>query len=496
MPDHTDTPTPDTRHTTSSNGTPLSRDVLLFRTLVLEEWRLHVRLFGGRRFLAFPLVIAGLVGAGAVALNGTGYTDDSIVTGLHVIALAFGLYSGSAAFAGSDMLENVFGDLSLVLGSANTLPLSPRRLLGHFLCKDALFYGLTIVFPLSLAVVPLEGVSASTMVTVAATWLSLFLLFSAGMAVTVAVIALRTRGLSMRLFGVGVLVAGTLWWRFETPRLGDVLAFPLLANSPWVPALVVVGTATIAGISLRIYDPTASAPTRTYSRRFRTVESLPGSNPLVAKSLLDLARSSGGLWKPIVSAGIILGLVAFLVTIVREITTIEPSLGVFFGSVLGLSAFTTYNWLTQFDAVESYGIYPLSIEAVFEAKRVAFYLIGVPTMSLAYLAALVWFRPPVLEAAVGFVLLVGLALYYYGLTVYIAGFDPNEFLFDAVRFVGFTAGVAVVMLPTLVVGFVVVPLTPVVSGALVATGVAAGVFGHWLSRRAGARWTRRYRRGV
>jgi len=42
------------------------------------------------------------------------------------------------------------------------------------------------------------------------------------------------------------------------------------------------------------------------------------------------------------------------------------------------------------------------------------------------------------------VLLAGYALYYYGLTVYIA-FDPNQFLFDAVRFMTFTVGVAVAL---------------------------------------------------
>ncbi len=491
------------------NRIDLSRDWTLFRTLWLEEWRLHTSLFGGRRFYAFPLVIAALVSLGSLALLETGYSSASILLGVHLTVLAFGFYSGTAAFAGSDMLENVFGDLSLLLGSGHTLPLSERRLLGHFLCKDALFYAITIVFPLSLVVVALEGLTLETPIAVFVTWLSLSLVFTAGMAVTLALIALRTRGLSLRLSGLSVLGVVGLWALSAYTTLLPPLEPPaqlqglglhqlvLSEGTLWGWLAVFGGTAILSLAALRIYDPEYSQPARSGSGRlrFETLESLPGSGPLVNKTLLDLVRSSGGLWKPIVSVTILLAVVAFLVTIVREITGIEPALGVFYGSVLGLSAFTTYNWLTQFDAVESYLTYPVRVEAVFRAKRVAFYLVGLPTMTLAYAVAVLWSRPPALDVLTGFVLLIGLAQYYYGLTVFIAGFDPNEFLFDGVRFVGFTLGVACVLVPTLVVGFVVVPLSSAVAAGLSTLGVVAGVSGYWLATRASGRWATRYRHG-
>ncbi|USZ72806.1 hypothetical protein [Natronosalvus halobius] len=473
-----------------------SLDWLVFRTLALEEWRLHARLFGGRRFYAFPLVVAALVVAGGFALRETGYTNDSILAGVHVAALAFGLYSGTAAFAGSDMLENVFGDLSLLLSSADTLPLSRRRLLAHFLLKDALFYGVTMILPLSLVVVALEGLSVSTPADVLGLWLSLWLVFAAGMTATLALIALRTRGLSTRGGLLGVLAVGGAWSIAGRPRPSVSVTDLVLVGAPLqIGASLVAVLVVTAALSVRIYDPAYARPTRTHRQRFRTLESLPGSDPLVAKTLLDLARSSGGVWKPLVSVGILLGLVVVLVGIVRDGVGIEPALGPFFGSVLGLSAFTTYNWLTQFDAVESYAAYPVSVATVFRAKRRAFYLVGLPTMTLAYLVALVWARPPLLDAVVGFVLLVGLALYYYGLTVFVAGFDPNEFLFDAVRFGAFTLGVAVALVPTLVVGFVAVSLTTAVAAALTVIACIAGALGWWLALRSEPRWTRRYRRG-
>ena len=497
----------------SANG-GLGLEWTLFRTLWLEEWRLHTSLFGGWRFYGFPLVIAGLVVAGGYALTATGYSSDAILLGVHVTALAFGLYSGTAAFAGSDMLENVFGDLSLLLGSSNSLPLSRRRLLGHFLVKDTLFYAITIVAPLALVVVPLEGLGVATLSTVVRTWLSMTLLFAAGMAITVGLIALRTRGLPLRGVGwvgilaiVGWLAVGRLERGgvvdpgraepFETTGGPGIDAVVLTTAAPTTWLAVLLGTVGLGALSLRVYDPSYTTPARSSEGRvpFARYRALPGTNPLVAKTLVDLVRSSGGLFKPVVSIAILLGVVAFLVTVVREITTIEPALGVFYGSVLGLSAFTTYNWLTQFDAVESYGAYPVTVEAVFRAKQLAFFLVGLPTMAGAYLLVMAWLGPPVLDAVTGFVLRVGLALYYYGLTVYVAGVDPNEFRFDAVRGVGFTVGVACLLLPTLVVGFVVVPLTATVAAALLATGLVAGLLGHLLARRAARRWADRYRRG-
>jgi len=105
------------------------------------------------------------------------------------------------------MLENVFGRLSL-LSSSTTLPLSRRRLLGAFLLKDALFYGVAFVLPMALGSAALDGLSAATPLDVGLFWLSLFLVFAVGMAVTVALIAVRTQGARRR---------GPSGWRSVSP---------------------------------------------------------------------------------------------------------------------------------------------------------------------------------------------------------------------------------------------------------------------------------------
>ena len=183
----------------------------LLAVLFREEWRMHTQLFGGWRFAVFPVVIAVLAVSGTVALLETGTARGTIIGGLHALAVGFGLYSGTAGFAGSDMLENVFGRLSLLLSSSATLPLSRRRLLGVFLLKDALFYGVAFVLPMALASAALRQLSASTPLTIGLFWLSLWLVFAAGMATTVALIAARTRGVPPWAIGlaIGLTVVGT-----------------------------------------------------------------------------------------------------------------------------------------------------------------------------------------------------------------------------------------------------------------------------------------------
>ncbi|RQG93887.1 hypothetical protein EA473_13785 [Natrarchaeobius chitinivorans] len=465
---------------------------MLFVTLLREEWRLHTRLFGGWRFALFPVVIAGLSVAASVALLETGTPAERIGRWGHVLALGFGLYSGTAAFAGSDMLENVFGRLSLVLSTSSTLPLSRKRLLSVFLVKDGLFYALVVVLPMAMAAVPFGELSGSTPVTVLGYWLSLSLVFAFGMAVTVALVAVRSRGVPtvavLGGLGTGAVAA------IATGSAGTVRRLLVPLEAATVDALVLgLVTVIVAVGALATYDPTYGTPTRTASDRFaRLSDTLPvGDDALVAKTLLDLARSSGGVWKPFVSAGILLALVAALVGVVDAITGIEPAPGVFFGGVLGLSAFTTYNWLTQFDSLEAYLVYPVSVEAVFRAKRTAFVLVGVPTVGVPYLVAVVWFDATAVDAGAGAMILAGYALYYYGLTVYLAGFSPNEFLFDAVRFATFTAGVALPLVPTLVAGFVVVPPSTTVAVGLALAGIGFAIVGYALSSRAGPRWERR-----
>lgn len=471
-------------------------DRVLLRTLWREEWRLHAELFGGGRFSVFPVVVLVLTAGAGIGLTATGTDPAAVETGIRALALLFGLYAGTAGFVGSDSLENLFDDVSLVLSTAATLPLSRTRMLGLFLFKDALFYAVVFLLPLSFGTIPLALASTTATagttlvgiaIAVATLWSETVALFAFGMSVTVAAIAARTRRVpGTALVGTVVALAALGW------ALGAVDAL-LIAPTPLGVLALLVSTAALSLGALAAYDPAFQPPTRTTVSRFgRLADRVGDDDGMVTKSLLDLSRSSGGLWKPVVSAGILLAVVAGLALLVEEIVGVRPASGVFFGSVLALSAFTTYNWLTSFDALATYLVLPTSIAAVFRAKRRAFFVVGLPASLASYVVALAAFPTSPVDAAFGLLLLLAMSTYFYGVTVFLAGFDPNEFLFDPVRFGLFGLAVAVVLVPAVIGSFLpAAGMTPAwIPVAGVAGGAAVGVAGYALAIRAGPRWSR------
>jgi hypothetical protein len=468
----------------------------LFVTMVREEWRFHSELFGGRRFAAFPLFVT-LLAAGAVQLlQFTGTSLAGVVAGVHALVFAFGLHTGTIGLLGRDSVRDLLGEVSLLLFTDRTLPLSRTRLLAVFVVKDVAYYAVLFLLPLALAFVPSVAAGEVPPTRVPLLWVTTTLTFSLGVVVTLAVVALRTQGrrgtVGLLAGAVAVVGAVTLgvdlvaWTPYTLLRDGGGVAQFLRATLP---------TVLFALVGLRAYDARFERAARTTDDRFSAwAARLRDDDGLLTRTLLDVARSSGGLVKVPFSAAIILAVAVVLVEFAGVVTGRTPATGVSLGALLGLSGFTTYNWLTGFDGPRSYLAFPVSIAAVLRAKFRAFILLGPPVALGFYLAAVAWFGAPLLDALAGAVVCLGLQSYLFGTTVYLTGLQPDEFLFDTVLFAAFTLAVAVVLVPLLVVGFVVPPSATVLVGLTVAS-VVVGLVGVLLARRAEDRWTRIYRVG-
>lgn len=467
-------------------------DARVFEAMLREEWRMHSELFGGIRFAAFPIFVT-VVGAGTTwLLAETGTDPSAVVAGTFVLAFLLGLQTGMVGFVGSQAMRDLLGGITLLLFSARTLPLSQRRLLGIFLIKDAVYYAFLFMVPLSVALLPVQSEAFFPHL-----WLSITLAFLLGLVITVTAIALSTRGrigrLALLAFVMavgGLAVTGqidvlsyTAYGFYQDPSLGAAgrVLGPVLGLS-------------IVGILL--FNMEYSSTSRTASNHFVTLRDRLGTDDAVLlKTLIDVHRSSGGVWKVLLSAGIILAVGGFLISLAGRITGVEPLWGVGFGAVLGLTAFSTYNWITQFDDVQSYFGYPLGPRAVFRSKARMFLLLGLPIAAVCYLVGVGWAGTTLLDLAVGAILLGGLQSYFFGLTVYITGFNPNEFLFDVVLFAAFTVAVAAVLVPVLIVGFIAETLSPVLALGIVFAGIVTGGIGVGLYRRAVPRWAIRFRQG-
>ena len=457
----------------------------LFRWMVREEWRLHSHLFGGARFGAFPVVIALLTGLGTWLLTFTGTETGAVAGGLVALTGFFGLQVGTIGLVGRDALRDVLGDVTLLVFSARTMPLSWRRLLATFLLKDVCYY---TGFVLTPAVVGYGAVALTTGVSTASVgllWLAVVAAFAFGASLSLALVALASRN---RLALLGVLVGGT------AAVLGlhvDPVAYtPYALYAEGTAAAVLRGlvpTVALAVAGVALFEPVdddSSGRQRATERLFTGI-----SDPLTRRPLLSVARSSGSVGKVVFSMGVLFAVTALLLAEITAATGIRPHPGVAFGTLLGLGAFTTYSWVTQFEAPRSYLRYPVSYGAVFAGAMRAYLVLSLAT-AVGYLAvATVWY--PVGEVAVGLLVVPGVAGYVFGVSAYLTGLAPNELLFDTASFAGFGAALAVVAVPLLVAALVVSAGPTVAVGGAVALSALAGGVGRWLTARAGPKWERR-----
>lgn len=455
----------------------------LFVRMLREEWRLHSELFGGGRFGAFPVAIGALTAVGTWLLGATGTPPGAVLAGMHGLVLFFGLQVGTIGLVGRDALRDVLGDVTLLVFSARTLPLSWRRLLATFLLKDLCYYGGLLLGPAVFGFGVVAATDGLSLETIAFAWLTVTLSFTLGVASSLTLAALATRSPPALLGTVALATAAVVWTGVDVLSLTPLALFtdpsPATLATGLGPVLV-LGT-----IGVLLFEPSDGGDEGRQRSTERIIHAV-APDHLTRRPLLAVARSSGSVAKVLFSMGVLFAVTALVLREVTGATGIEPHAGIAFGTLLGLGAFTTYSWVTQFDEPREYLRYPVSYAAVFAGKRRAYLLLS-GGAGLSYLAiASLWY--PLTELAVGALLLPLVALYVFGVAAYLTGLAPNELLFDTALFALFGGSLAVVTIP-LIVAALAHPQYPV-AAVTVATAVAGigGLVGVGLSWRAGPRW--------
>ncbi|WP_302080067.1 hypothetical protein [Salinibaculum rarum] len=470
----------------------MASNTSLFRWMLLEEYRLHTKLFGSTRFLAFPVFVAAIVGGGVYLLSLTGTSMGAVVAGLHALVVFFGLQVGTLGLVGRDAMRDVLGDVTLLVFSARTLPVSWGRLLATFLVKDLVYYAAFFLTPLVVGFVPVALAGGLSLGQVALLWVTLLGTFALGAAGSLALVGLGTRN---RVALVVVVVALALLALFRTGDLVAVTPYAVYLDPSPATAVLALGPLVVAAaLGPLLFKPASGGSTRRVrTDRYRELQRLPGIDGLTARPLLEVTRSSGSVWKVVFSLGVLFGVAALLLDRVAVATGIDPSAGVAFGTLLGLGSFTTFNWVTQFDDPQGYLRYPTGMDAVFGAKFRAHLAFAVPT-GLAYLAlAAVWY--PVVELLVGVVVFPLVSVYVFGLTAYLTGLSANELLFDTPLFAAFGAGMALLAVPLLVASLAAGAAPQLALGGAVALSAVAALVGYALVGRAGPRWDEKMRTG-
>lgn len=449
---------------------------------------MHTELFGPRRFVIFPIFTAVLVGAGVWLLDQTGTSLDIVVAGLFVLILFLGFQVGTVGLIGRDAMKNVLGDVTLLVFSARTLPISQRRLLATFLAKDLVYYVALFLTPIVVGFLPLVVDGGFTTGDVAVLWVTIAATFALGAGASLALAGIGTRNIPalvavVAAVGVAIVVvpdtvvALTPYAPYSDPGLETALS-----------GSVLLAVSLVAG-PLLFEPPGSGGVRRIETDHYWRLREFGGG--LTARPLLEVYRSSGSVWKVAFSLGILFAVAALLLDRIVAAMNIDPSAGIAFGTLLGLGTFTTYNWVTQHDDRREYLRYPVQLQEVFSGKFRAFLVLSIPT-GLVYLA-LGGILYPRAELLLGVVVFPLLSVYVFGLTAYLTGLAPNELLFDTVLFAVYGFALMLVAVPLLIGALAFAEWPAIAAGIAVGLSVVSALLGLVLLQRTGPRWEQRLR---
>jgi len=450
----------------------------LLRPMLKEEWRLQSQLFGGWGFGAFPIVVGVICFAAYFGVLASGFTFAELERGVAYVVFFLGLSVGSVGFVSRDAVENLLGETNLLVFTSRTLPVSQRRAVSVFVVKDLIYYSFLYLTPLVVALLP-AAVVVDASPRLGVVWLAVNASFTLGVASSFFLAALSTRGRPY-LFGfAAVLGVAILFLR------GEVLSYTPLAlydaPSPTTFAVAYVPAVVIGVTGIYFFDPEGGSEAQTYRDVYPRLRNILRRDPLAAKMVLDVTRSSGGIWKTFFSVGILFAVFVFLVLYVDIVSAIVAAPGLAFAVLLALSSVSVYHWINRFDRFEQYANLPVDADEVLRAKLVTFLVISLPVSYIYLVVGGVIFGFD--EMLVGAVVLPLFTVYVFGVTSYLTGFEPNELLLDSVLFSIFTVAVAAIAVPLFVgaIAYLRFPTVAVVFS--VGLSAVSAVVGYLLYRR-------------
>ena len=456
--------------------------------MLVEEYRLHTELFGRSRFLLFPLFVTAVAAGGIWLLELTGSSPATIVAGIFGLVFFFGLQVGTLGLVGRDAMRDVLGDVTLLVFSARTLPVSRRYLLGVFILKDILYYAVFFLTPIVVGFLPLVIGGEFALSQIPLLWLTVAATFALGAGTSLAAAGVGTRSRLALLAAVTAVVAGTVL----EPELAVAVTPYALYGEP-TPATAVLNALVLVSVLVAgplLFEPTTNdSRRRTDADRYRQLRRLGDS--YTTRTLLEVSRSSGSVWKVAFSLGILFAVGALLLDRLAVATALDPSAGVAFGTLLGLGTFTTYNWVTQVDSPREHLRFPADFGELYRGKLRAFLVLAMP-VGTGYLGvASLWYPPG--ELLLGLVVFPLVSLYVFGLTAFLTGLSPNELLFDTPRFAVYGAGLAALGVPLLVAALAYGTAPRQSAGIAVGLSAVAAIVGVVLVSRTGNRWQTRLR---
>jgi hypothetical protein len=405
----------------------------LLKVMLREEWRLHTTLFDQRLIALFPVVVTLLAAVSTLLLPIVLQVmpgRDVVLMGQYTF-LVLGAGVGAFGLMGRDLFTRRFGQTQHLVVAVRTLPITDRTVMAGFLMKDVLFYLFLWIGPAVLGfglMAPAVNVHADQILLLV---VSLPLSFLMGLAMVSALSTAYAQ--SAKIFMAVVMVAaigmgmGAISFDVNAIRLLPTYVFV------WHPGVMpVITTGSLIALSLMV---SLALPPVDFPQRHRHVSNtfihlkarLPADAlaPYVAKDLLDLWRSEGGMGKIIFSLLMPAGMIWLFFYVLEEFV---PGLDflMIFALFVGLIASSMYNWLTDLDAFAAYTYLPVSVSTVLKGKVRSYVLLNAVPVVLLAGVALLHGTPAALPAAL--LVFVGISAYTVSISVYLTGLFPTVLL--------------------------------------------------------------------
>jgi hypothetical protein len=406
----------------------------LFMRMMKEEWRVHSTMFGNVSFALFPVMIFGIVFMGSflLPLLRSAMPSSNLALMTHAMFLMLGFMVGAFGLLGSEMMNRRFGQASLLIYSARSLPLSEKFIFLNFVVKDTVYYFFLWVFPFGAGYIAASPFTGAPLAQALLLLLTLTLSFLFGLCVVFLLSALYVR--SRRVCWLAILAFGAGGGLAFITGTNPALFFPpflLYTSFSWSTLLASCAVlAVLFALSIMLFSPEEAGTTKQYSNELvplvKRLSILPNPS-LVAKDLIDLYRSGIGIGQTLFSFLIPLVVIWFFLSLVGPYLP-PHGLLFMFAIISGVIASTMYTWVTEFDAYGPYACLPVAVSTLIRSKMTTFSLLQVvPAAFIACVAVLTGESAFILPAVV---LCLSVSFYAAGVMTWLCGLSPSVLVYD------------------------------------------------------------------
>jgi hypothetical protein len=408
--------------------------MFLLKTMLKEEWRIHTNLFGSLLFVLFPMLIVLMVFLVAIFAPVLQMVFDKqiVITVMHLLFLFFGLNIGAFGLHGKEFMNRRFGHASLIAYSSRSLPVSERLIFFTFIVKDIIYYFFMFILPSVMGITIATAFISLPAFAILKLLLSLTLSFMIGLSFVCFFSMMYAHSLIHFIIS-GVLTGTLFFFAREYLNINLRELFPPLAFY-FNPSFAMIGISFIyiiilLGLSLIFLTYDYDEKKRRhrpllekYARFFRFSK----YEVFLAKDVLDILRSRGGLGKIIFSLISPMAVIWYFMTIFVQ-TIPRVDFLIVYSIFLGIYSPSIYNWLSEYDSFTQYIFLPVRVSDIITSKLIITALCSLFSVFIFCAAA---FGKPFSLVIISFITFFCFFLYGLSVTVFLTGLYPNILFFS------------------------------------------------------------------